>query len=39
MNSGSLEHDELHKKGERLEEIMADLEEKEMRWLELSEYA
>ena len=39
MNSGSLEHDELRKKGERLEEIMSDLEEKEMRWLELSEYA
>ncbi|KAB1064069.1 ABC-F family ATP-binding cassette domain-containing protein [Salibacter halophilus] len=38
MNSGSLEHDELRKKGERLEEIMSDLEEKEMRWLELSEY-
>jgi ATP-binding cassette subfamily F protein uup len=37
FNSGSLPADELHKKSLRYSEINPLLEEKEMRWLELSE--
>ncbi len=38
LNSGSLDHEELLKSGERIQEIIDLLDEKEMRWLELSEY-
>jgi ATP-binding cassette subfamily F protein uup len=37
MNSGSLGFDELQKAAERINEIIKLLDEKEMRWLELSE--
>ena len=37
MNSGSLPYDELQRSGGRILEIASLLEEKEMRWLELSE--
>lgn len=37
LNSGLLPHDELKRKSERFSELTAELEEKEMRWLELSE--
>ena len=39
MNSGSLAFDELQKAGERFAEINDELDIKEMRWLELSEFA
>ena len=37
MNSGSIAYDELQKAAERVNEIIKLLDEKEMRWLELSE--
>lgn len=37
MSSGSLSNDELMSKGQRMKEIIDMLDEKEMRWLELSE--
>ena len=37
MNSGSPGFDELQKAAERINEIIKLLDEKEMRWLELSE--
>jgi ATP-binding cassette subfamily F protein uup len=37
LNSGSLPHDELFAKSEELGEIKSILDEKEFRWLELSE--
>lgn len=37
MNEGSLSYDELQKAAARIAEIIALLDEKEMRWLELSE--
>jgi ATP-binding cassette subfamily F protein uup len=37
LNSGNLNNDQLHEKSNRFGEITALLEEKEMRWLELSE--
>ena len=39
MNSGTTDHEELLAKGAELQEVIDALEEKEMRWLELSEYA
>ena len=39
MNSGSLAFDELQTAGERFAEINDELDIKEMRWLELSEFA
>jgi len=39
LNSGSLIGDELVKKSKRIAEIIDSLDEKEMRWLELSELA
>ena len=38
LNSGSLATDILHKKSLRYGEVTSQLEEKEMRWLELSEF-
>lgn len=37
MNSGILPHDELFRKSEELAELKTKLDEKELRWLELSE--
>ncbi len=37
MSSGTLSSEELQAKGQRMMEIINELEEKEMRWLELSE--
>src|SRR5438045_1682733 len=37
MNKGNLSYDELQKAAERINEIIKLLDEKEMRWLELSE--
>jgi len=37
LNSGSLQHDELYKKSKELENLKSQLDEKEFRWLELSE--
>ena len=37
MNSGTMAFDDLQKAGERINEIIKLLDEKEMRWLELSE--
>ncbi|MEQ9425028.1 MAG: ABC-F family ATP-binding cassette domain-containing protein [Cyclobacteriaceae bacterium] len=37
LNSGTTDHQELEQLGKELEQINAQLEEKEMRWLELSE--
>jgi ABC transport system ATP-binding/permease protein len=37
MNNGGLNYDELQKAAERISEIVQMLDEKEMRWLELSE--
>lgn len=37
MNSGSLPHDELYEKSQELDKIKTLLDEKEFRWLELSE--
>jgi ABC transport system ATP-binding/permease protein len=37
LNSGNLPHDELYQQSERLFEIKAFIDEKELRWLELSE--
>ncbi|MEL7587705.1 MAG: ABC-F family ATP-binding cassette domain-containing protein [Prolixibacteraceae bacterium] len=37
LNSGMLPHDELNRKSQRFTTLSATLEEKEMRWLELSE--
>ncbi len=39
MNAGSLAYDELQKLADRVSQIIASLDEKEMRWLELSERA
>ncbi len=39
LNSGALDSEELTEKSIRIQEIMDILEEKEMRWLELSELA
>ena len=36
LSQGDLEFEEIQKISETLEEVMAELEEKEMRWLELS---
>ena len=38
LNAGNLDHEELMKTGERIQEIIDLLDEKEMRWLELSEF-
>ena len=37
LNSGELHHDELYQKSEELTKIKTLLDEKEFRWLELSE--
>jgi ATP-binding cassette subfamily F protein uup len=37
LNSGTLPHDELYQKSERLVKIKIMIDEKELRWLELSE--
>lgn len=37
LNSGTLSHDELMAKSQRFSELTSALEEKELRWLELSE--
>ena len=37
MNEGNLPYDELQKASERINVIIKLLDEKEMRWLELSE--
>ena len=37
MNSGSLSHDELYQKSVELDQQKTLLDEKEFRWLELSE--
>jgi len=37
MNSGSMNYDELQRSAERISQIVQSLDEKEMRWLELSE--
>ena len=37
LNSGTLNHEELFKSSEELTQIKSDLDEKEFRWLELSE--
>ena len=39
MSSGTLTNDELLTKGQRMQEVIDLLDEKEMRWLELSEKA
>ncbi|MDH6357605.1 ABC-F family ATP-binding cassette domain-containing protein [Parabacteroides sp. PF5-9] len=39
MSSGSLSNDELMEKSQRISEVLEAIEEKTMRWLELSEYA
>ena len=39
MSSGTLSNEELMKKGNRMQEVIDLLDEKEMRWLELSEKA
>ncbi len=39
MNKGDLAYDELMKISQRLTQINTELDEKEMRWLELSEYS
>ncbi len=39
LNSGTLDHGELHEKSEELVSIKSLLDEKELRWLELSERA
>ena len=38
LSSPDADNDDLIKAGERLSKVVADLEEKEFRWLELSEY-
>lgn len=38
MNSGTADHEALMKAGEEMGTLITDLETKEMRWLELSEY-
>lgn len=38
MSSGSLSTEELLKKSKRITQVMAEIDEKTMRWLELSEY-
>ncbi len=37
LNSGTLPHDELYQQSEKLVKIKSQLDEKELRWLELSE--
>jgi ATP-binding cassette subfamily F protein uup len=37
LNSGKLPHDELYQQSEKLMEIKSQLDDKELRWLELSE--
>ncbi|MAX79178.1 MAG: ABC transporter [Crocinitomicaceae bacterium] len=39
LNSGTLDHEALQKAGERIQEVIDLLDEKELRWLELSELA
>ena len=39
MSSGTLDNDTLVKKSMRIQEVIALIDEKSMRWLELSEYA
>jgi ATP-binding cassette subfamily F protein uup len=39
MSSGTLSSQELMEQGQRMMALIAELEEKEMRWLELSEKA
>jgi ATP-binding cassette subfamily F protein uup len=39
LNSGALTHTELFGKSEKLVKLKSDLDEKELRWLELSEYS
>lgn len=38
LSSGTLSTEELLKKSERITQVMAEIDEKTMRWLELSEY-
>jgi len=38
LNSGVLPHDELFEKSEELGKLKSLLDEKELRWLELSEW-
>ena len=38
MSSGTLSTDELLAKSQRITQLMDELDEKSMRWLELSEY-
>ena len=37
MSSGSIGHEEISKKSERYNMVKDELDEKELRWLELSE--
>jgi ATP-binding cassette subfamily F protein uup len=37
LNSGTLNHDELYEKSLQLDDMKSQLDEKELRWLELSE--
>ena len=39
LNNGIEDHDELRKVSEEFQKVSDELEEKEMRWLELSELA
>ena len=39
MSSGTLSNDELMVKSERIAKVMEEIDEKTMRWLELSELA
>lgn len=39
MSSGTLSPDELRKAGQRMTDLIGEIDMKEMRWLELSEYA
>jgi hypothetical protein len=38
MSGGNTDYEILQEKGQRLEAVIAELDEKSMRWLELSEY-
>lgn len=39
LNSGALDHEKLQEAGARIQEVIDELDEKELRWLELSEFA
>ena len=39
MSSGTLSNDQLLAKSERIAALIAEIDEKTMRWLELSEWA